>query len=65
MYSDTFNISHILCLFAIVYKMIVKYDKKSFKLCKSKFILIMSDNFDRKLCNKLSWIAVKFKYTIR
>ncbi len=28
MYSDTFNISHILCLFAIVYKMIVKYDKE-------------------------------------
>ncbi len=28
------------------------------KLCQNKLILIMSDNFDRKVCNELGWIAI-------
>ncbi len=28
------------------------------KLFQNKFILIISDNFDRKVCNELGWIAV-------
>ncbi len=29
----------------------------SVKLCQNKFFLIMSDNFDGKVCNELGWIA--------
>ncbi len=36
----------------------MKYDKNSELNCQNKFILIMSDNFDRKVCNELGWIAV-------
>ncbi len=46
-YSDTFNISHIISLFAIVSKMVIKYDKNSDLNCQNKFILIMSDNFEK------------------
>ncbi len=37
------------------------------KLCQNKLILIMSYNFDRKICNEFGWklSAVKFKYTIK
>ncbi len=31
--------------------MVIKYDKNSVKLCQNKFSLIMSDNFDRKVCD--------------
>ncbi len=34
------------------------------KLSQSKLILIISDNFDRKVCNEFGLIAVKFKNTI-
>uniref|UniRef100_A0A673LMK6 Occludin a n=1 Tax=Sinocyclocheilus rhinocerous TaxID=307959 RepID=A0A673LMK6_9TELE len=42
-------------------KMVIKYDKNSrVKLCPNKFILIMSDNFDRKVCNK-TWSGQSVK----
>ncbi len=51
-YSETFNISHIISQF-------IHYSLD----------LIMSDKFDRKVCNGLqstkNYLALKFKYTIR
>ncbi len=38
--------------------MVIKYDKNS-ELCQNEFILIMSDNFDRKVYMK--WITIKQK----
>ncbi len=71
-YSDTFNISHIISQF-ICYSLENgnKITKLRGKLCHlvKKLILIMSDDFDRKVCNGLqstkNYSAVKFKYTIR
>ncbi len=33
--------------------MLIKYDKNLELNCQNKFILIISDNFDRKVCNGL------------
>ncbi len=59
MYSDTFNISHIISQF-------IRYSLESgYKIwqelllnCLNKWILIISDNFDRKVCN--GWLNQKF-----
>ncbi len=37
----------------------IKYDKLRVELCQNQFILIMSDNFDEKVCNGL--INQKFR----
>ncbi len=52
MYSDTFNISHISQF--ICYSL--ENGNKIWQ--EKKFILIMSDNLRRKVCNELGWIAV-------
>ncbi len=37
--------------------MVIKYEKSSrVKLCQNKLILIISDNFDRKVCNEYIYI---------
>ncbi len=63
------HFSHYITVYSLVQKMVIKYDKNSeLKLCQNKFILIMSDNVDRKLCNGLQsnkkYPAVKFKGVI-
>ncbi len=70
-YSDTFNISHVISQF-ICYSLEngnKVWQELRVKLCQNKFILIMSDNFDWKVCNGLQsikkYLAAKFKYTIR
>ncbi len=60
MYSDTFNISQIIskCIRYSSEKGNKIWKEPRVKLFQDKFILIMSDNFDRKVCNELGWIAV-------
>ncbi len=64
-YSDTFNISHII----IRYSLESGNNIRQVKLCPNKFILIMSDYFDRKVWMDYNqpkkYSAVKFQYTIR
>ncbi len=49
--------------------MVIKYDMNSVKQCQNKLILVMSDNFDRKVCNELksakNYLENKILYTIR
>ncbi len=44
--------SHYQCLFAMVYGNKI-WQELRVKLCQNKFSLIMSDNFDRKVCDGL------------
>ncbi len=61
MYSDTFlTLWQFICYSLETGNKIWK--ELRVKLCQNKFILIMSDNFDRKMCNdsELAWIAVSW-----
>ncbi len=61
-YLDIFNISHIISQF-IRYSLENSnkiWEELRVKPCQNKFILIKSDNFDRKVWNEFSWIAVRW-----
>ncbi len=52
--SDTFNISHIIKVYLLYFRKCNKmWQELRVELCQNKVILIMSDNFDRKVCNGL------------
>ncbi len=59
MYSDTFKISHTISLFSSLENGNKILQELGVKLHQNKFIFITSENFERKVCKELGWIAVR------